>query len=59
MAVQWNAEHVNERSNTSCGPIIVYFYKLLFGWRVVSLALMPHLPILTSIKATAISMSLE
>ena len=26
-------------------PIMVYFYKLLFGWRVVSLALIPHLPI--------------
>ena len=28
-------------------PIMVYFYKLLFGWRVVSLALTPHLPIST------------
>ena len=26
-------------------PIMVYFYKLLLGWRVVSLALIPHLPI--------------
>ena len=26
-------------------PIIVYFYKLLLGWRVVSLALIPHFPI--------------
>ena len=26
-------------------PIMVYFYKLLFWWRVVSLALIPHLPI--------------
>ena len=24
---------------------MVYFFKLLFGWRVVSLALTPHLPI--------------
>ena len=24
---------------------MVYFYKLLFEWRVVSLALTPHLPI--------------
>ena len=26
-------------------PIMVYFYKLLFEWRVVSLVLIPHLPI--------------
>ena len=26
-------------------PIMVYFYKLLLGWRVVSLELIPHLPI--------------
>ena len=26
-------------------PLMVYFYKLLLGWRVVSLALIPHLPI--------------
>ena len=26
-------------------PMMIYFYILLFGWRVVSLALIPHLPI--------------
>ena len=28
-------------------PIMVYFYKFLIGWRVVSLALTPHLSIST------------
>ena len=28
---------------------MVYFYKLLFGWRVVSLALTLHLPISISV----------
>ena len=26
-------------------PIMIYFYKVLLAWRVVSLALLPHLPI--------------
>ena len=26
-------------------PIMFYFYKLLLGWRVVSFAVIPHLPI--------------
>ena len=36
--------YINKNTNLKMHwPIIVYFYKLLFGWRVVSLALTPHL----------------
>ena len=39
-------------------PIMFYFYKLLFGWRVVSLALISHLPIISNHKPIAVQCNL-
>ena len=44
---------VSQGSVLKAVPIMVYMYKLLLGWSVVSLGLIPHLPMCTCSVSTA------